>query len=203
MKRILAAVALLLVGNVTLAAGTDYVVYRARFRAPFSYERSDAGDWENRAGCSDGLVLLECAVERKGTTLNRIAIITFRTQAAGRYYSLETLTSGVYLHEFGTGNGALISLQPFSKGSKQAKAGVDLTVLTFRQRDGAPKSMRGTSLSIAHDQEVERGEMTLRLDTRSSAVAMAAAAANPGDPFSAARATLVDAVEAAGYTPEP
>jgi hypothetical protein len=201
MQRFLLASVVFLAAALAWADGTEYLVYRASVKTPYEYAWSGSA-WESYSGGGSALVLLDMTVDRKAPVLNRMALVGFWTEGSGRYYSVETLASGVYFHDFGNGAGALIMTQSW-KTAKNGGSGVEAAVLLCKFADAPPKSFKGTSLTVDPDEEISRSEVGLKLDTKLSASATEAAAAYPANPFGAATNAVIAAVEAMGYTPEP
>jgi|GEM_PF-3115666 len=201
MKRFLTLAAFLATAAVALGAGSNaYYAYRASIKTPYDFSWSGSA-WDHSAGTGASLVLLGMTVGPKGPALNRMAIVDFWTEGTHRYYSVDMITSGLSFTNYGNGSGALILAQSWKPG--KVVSGVDLAVLTCKIGDSAPKTLKGTSLTIDLGDEVTRSEVSLKLDSALSAAAAAAAAGDPADPFGAATEVLVAAVEALGYTPEP
>jgi len=58
-------------------------------------------------------------------------------------------------------------------------------------------------MTLMPDAMITRAEASLKLDSALGHAAATAASGSPGDPFGAATAVLVTAVQAMGYTPAP
>jgi hypothetical protein len=130
----------------------------------------------------------------KGVTLNRVLSVEYWKGTHGLYYYW-WVTTWFSLMQFGNGLQAIVA----HDGWKGAKTSIETVLLTGASMDGPPKGYTGVHFTILPGSEVEREDVKMRLDTKLTAAAEAAAARATGDPLTAIRKTLTDYLESRGY----
>jgi hypothetical protein len=190
MRHVLFAVGLAL----TLGVGAqdrDYVVYKVTAKEPYHY-RFQGGTWLLWPVTYLGYFVAETTLT-KGTELSRVVEFLYWQESSGAYYDWWP-TDWFRLLQFGTGQQAIVGCSAW-----KPLGGVEVEVLVGASAGGAPKSYVGAYLYVEPGSELSREDVKMRLDTKLTAAARAAAAAATGDPLVAAREVVAASLEMRGY----
>jgi|GEM_PF-2570063 len=191
MKRVLLAVVTLLALGLGVR-GKEYAVYKASYTQTYDYH-FEGGDWDPQPDKYAGYFIGEATVTKE-TTLDRVLLFDCWKEYGGNVYEW-WVTTWFRLVSTGDGQQAIVA----HDSAKGEKGFVEAFVLTGASIAGPPKGYTGVHFTLVAGLEVEREEVKLRLDTKLTAAAQAAADAATGDPLTAVRQVVADYLESRGY----
>jgi len=174
------------------ARGKEYVVYKAAYSQTFDYHYS-GGRWYAQPDKYTGYFIMEVS-GTKAVALDRALVFECWKEGSVAYYDT-WVTTWFRLVELAGGQMAIVAYDVW--------AGVpsfyETVLLTGVSMGGPPKAFAGVHFTIVTGNEIEREEAKLRLDTKLTAAAQAAADAAPGDPLLAVQQAVADYLDSRGY----